>query len=56
MEIYECELHKNPDFKKWAKVNTVDIVSPLNPRDAFFGKRTNMTTLTYDFKDKEKGR
>ena len=29
---------------------------PLNPRDAFFGGRTNLTNLTYDLKPGEKGR
>ena len=57
IEIYECEQSKNPKFKKWSKVNKVNIVTPpLNPRDAFFGGRTNVTKLKYDFKDNEKGR
>ena len=56
VEIYECELVKNTEFKKWAKTNDIEIVTPLNPRDAFFGGRTNVTKLKYDFKDDEKGR
>ena len=56
VEVYECELGKNTNFKKWAKANDVEIVTPLNPRDAFFGGRTNVTKLKYDFKDNEKGR
>ena len=56
VEIYECELAKNAEFKKWAKTNDIEIVTPLNPRDAFFGGRTNVTKLKYDFKDDEKGR
>ena len=56
VEVYECELSKNPDFKKWCKNNTIDIVTPLNPRDAFFGGRTNVPKLTYQFKPGEKGR
>ena len=56
VEVYECELTKNPDFKKWLKTNDVEIVTPLNPRDAFFGGRTNVTKLKYDFGDDEKGR
>lgn len=56
IETYECELSKNPNFKKWSKVNNVEIVTPLNPRDAFFGGRTNVTKLKYDFKNNEKGR
>ena len=31
-------------------------MGPLNPRDAFFRGRTNVTKLTYDFKPDEKGR
>ena len=54
IEIYECELTK--DFKKWSKENDIEIITPLNPRDAFFGGRTNVTKLKYDFKDDEKGR
>ena len=56
IEVYECEITKNSDFKKWTKANEVEIVTPLNPRDAFFGGRTNVTKLKYDFKDDEKGR
>ena len=52
-EIYECDLTRNTDFKK---VNNVEIVTPLNPRDAFFGGRTNVTKFKYDFKDNEKGK
>ena len=56
VEVYECELAKNKEFKKWAKTNDIEIVTPLNPRDAFFGGRTNVTKLRYEFKDGEKGR
>ena len=33
-----------------------EMLKPLNPRDAFFGGRTNVTKLTYDFKEGEKGK
>ena len=56
IEIYEGELAKNTEFKKWSKINDVEIITPLNPRDAFFGGRTNVTKLKYEFKDDEKGR
>ena len=46
MEVYECELQKN----------IIDIVTPLNPQDAFFGGRTNVTKLTYNFKPNEYGK
>ena len=53
VEKYECDLNK--DYKKFASTWDRDIVTPLNPRDAFFGGRTNVTKLTYDFKKEEKG-
>ena len=56
VEIYECDLAKTPDFKKWFKTDPVEIVTSLDPRDAFFGGRTNVTKLTYDFKMGEKGK
>ena len=56
VEVYECEIQQDTAFKKYCKTNNVDIVMPLNPRDAFFGGRTNVTKLTYDFKPNEKGR
>ena len=56
VEVYECELKKDTAFKKWCKNNTVGIVTPLNPRNAFFGGRTNVTKLTCDFEPGEKGR
>ena len=56
VEVYECETQKDNVFKKYCKTNTVGLVEPSNPRDAFFGGRTNVTKLTYDFKPGEKGR
>ena len=55
VEVYECELRKDVAFKKYVKTNTVDIVTQLNPRDAFYGGRTNVTKLTYEFKENEYG-
>ena len=54
VEVYECEVQKDNAFKKYYKTNNVELVTPLNPRDAFFGGRTNVTKLTYDFKHGEK--
>ena len=54
--VYECEVQKDNAFKKYCKANNVELVTPLNPRNAFFGGRTNVTKLTYDFKHGEKGR
>ena len=56
VEIYECELDKDKDFKTWMTANPCEVVTPLNPRDAFFGGRTNVTKLKYDFKQDEKGK
>ena len=59
VEEYECELKENNEFKKFFKTwdrECVEGIEPLNPRDAFFGGRTNVTKLTYDFKECEKGR
>ena len=56
VEVYECELKENNEFKKFFKTWDREYVEPLNPRDAFFGGRTNVTKLTYDFKECEKGR
>ena len=56
VEVYECELSKNTGFKKYCRTSNVGLVEPLNPRDTFFGGRTNVTKLTYDFKPEEKRR
>ena len=56
IEVYECNIQKDTTFKKYYKTNDFDVVMPLNPRVAFFGGRTNVTKLTYDFKPGEKGR
>ena len=56
VEVYECDIQKDTAFKKYYKTNDFEVVVPLNPRDAFFGGRTNVTKLTYDFKPGEKGR
>ena len=55
VSTYECQLTKNKDFQKFAKSFTQEIVEPLNPRDAFYGGRTNATKLLYNFKDNECG-
>ena len=55
VSTYECQLTKNKEFQKFAKNFTQEIVEPLNPRDAFYGGRTNATRLLYDFKENECG-
>ena len=56
VEVYECELKENKEFKNFFKTWDREYIEPLNPRDAFFGGRTNVTKLTYDFKENEKGK
>ena len=56
VSTYECQLAKNKDFQKFAKNFTQELAEPLNPRDAFYGRRTNATKLLYNFKDNEHGR
>ena len=47
VSIWECdfnrELKKDPDMKQY--VDSLEIVNPLEPRDAFFGGRTEAFTL-----------
>ena len=56
VSIYERQPNKNKDFQKFAKNFTQEVVEPINPRDAFYGGRTNATKLPYNFKDNECGR
>ena len=56
VSTYECHVAKNKDFQKSAKNFTQEIVEPLNPRDAFYGRRTNATKQLYNFKESECGR
>ena len=56
VEVYECDLKENKEFQNFLKMLNRECVEPLNPRDAFFGGRTNVTKLTYDFKEGEKGK
>ena len=43
VSTYECQLNKNKEFQKFAKDFDQEIVEPLNPRDSFYGGRTNAT-------------
>ena len=47
VSTYECQLNKNKEFQKFAKDFDQEIVEPLNPRDAFYGGRTNATINYY---------
>lgn len=54
-EIWECEwdemLKSNTEIKNF--VDKCDIKPPLNPREAFYGGRTNALKLYYKIKDNE---
>ena len=56
VSTYECQLTKSKDFQKFAKNFIQEIVEPLNPRNAFYGGRTNATKLLYNFKENKCGR
>ena len=51
VSTHECQLTENKDFQKFAKNFTQEVVEPLNPRNAFYGGRTNATKLLYNFKE-----
>ena len=48
-EMWECEWNRmiqtDPKIKEF--IETVNIVTPLNPREAFYGGRTNAIKLHY---------
>lgn len=56
VEVWECdikrELEHDEDMKRY--FDTYDLVDPLEPRDAFFGGRTNATKLFHECKEDEK--
>ena len=56
VSTYECQLARNKDFQKFVESFTQEVVEPLNPRDAFYGGRTNATKRLYNFKENECGR
>ena len=58
VSVYECQLNKDKNFQKFVKDfnKEKEIVEPLNPRDSFYGGRTNATKLLYNFKENECGR
>ena len=53
----ECKLKNDEGFQKYYKKEwNREVVAPLNPRDAFYGGRTNATKLLYKFKKGECGK
>ena len=55
-ETWECQLKRDKEFLSWKKENPIEVATPLNPQDAFFGGRCNVTKLIYDFGEKERGK
>ena len=55
IEMWECELRKemerNEDMKKYFQ--EYELADPLQPRDAFFGGRTNAAKLFHECKEDE---
>ncbi|GBM93101.1 hypothetical protein AVEN_267172-1 [Araneus ventricosus] len=57
IQIWECDFNDGKDIKKYMKKEWKrDFVTPLNPRDAFYGGGCEPTTLKYEMKDNEKDR
>ena len=57
IEMWECKLKMDKAFQKYYKNDWKrEVVEPLNPRDAFYGGRTNATKLLYKFKEGECGK
>ncbi len=56
VEMWECDLKKElgEDEKMRSYFEGHDLVDPLEPRDAFFGGRTNAAKLFHECKDQEK--
>lgn len=54
-EMWECEwnqmINNYPQVKQF--VDKLDIVTPLNPREAFFGGRTNAIKLYHEVEGDE---
>ena len=56
VEMWECDLKREleEDERMRRYFEGYDLVDPLQPRDAFFGGRTNATKLFHKCKDQEK--
>ena len=56
VEMWECDLKRelkdNEEMRSYFEEH--DLVDPLEPRDAFFGGRTNAAKLFYECRDQEK--
>ncbi|KAG8233074.1 hypothetical protein J437_LFUL013074 [Ladona fulva] len=58
IEIWGCQfkefLNTNPELKAYLQTHPMAIKMPMDPRDAFFGGRTNATKLYYKVRKGEK--
>ncbi len=52
IEMWECDLRK--ELEENEEIEKYDLVDPLEPRDAFFGGRTNAAKLLHECKGQEK--
>ena len=56
VEVWECEINRqlesNVEMK--AHFDSFEVVDPLEPRDAFYGGRTNAAKLFHECQDEEK--
>ncbi|XP_028393192.1 uncharacterized protein LOC114517603 [Dendronephthya gigantea] len=56
VEVWECEINRqlesNPEMKVY--FNNYDVVDPLEPREAFYGGRTNAAKLFHECQGAEK--
>ena len=55
-QMWECELHKEMEKDEEMKrhFEEYEIVDPLQPRDAFYGGRTNAAKLFHECQGNEK--
>ena len=54
--MWECQLPNDENVENWLWQSNDSFIPPLNPQDAFFGGRCNVTKLIHDFETNEKGR
>ena len=54
VELWECDFKRNRNLKEFKKSWNREVVTPLNPREAFYGGRTNASKLLYKCKNNQK--
>ena len=53
VEVWECDIKRELDEEMKRYFDNYDMVDPLEPRDAFFGGRTNAAKLFHECKEGE---